>query len=212
MIEILRSFFDSFTSDIDKYIDKYISLYQQQASKDNSEITIKKIHNDIEKLETKKDKLFDLYSDDAISKDDFKKRNEKLQLEIDSLKIDLDRILNSDKNIKNSIGKLNDIKKYFKQDIETQPFSETFLFELSKNIIDKIIINPISKDSAEVVFVPKFGNESNMMINRQNSDVSIGYITKKMLPIVTLKLQRFYIPHLHQREYKDIEYHLKLQI
>ena len=39
-----------------------------------------------------------------------------------------------------------------------------------------------------------------------------GQMVKKMLPILTLKLQRFYVPHFHQSEFKDIEYHLKLQI
>lgn len=181
VIEILRSFFDAFISGIDKYIDKYIALYHQQTGKDTSTITIKNFRNEITKLEKKKDKLFDLYSDDSITKNDFKIRNDKLQTEINYIQAKLDDMLNSNEKIQSNIDDLNGIKKYFNQNIVTQPFNETLIFELSKNLIDKIIINPISDKSAEIIFIPKFGDKSNVVISRENSDVSIGNITKKMI-------------------------------
>ena len=211
MIEILRSFFNVFITDINKYIDKYILLYKEQSS-GNSDDTIKNLTKEIEKLENKKDKLLDLYSDDIITKDDFKVKNDKLQSQINVLQNDLESALNSDKMLTDNINQLNNIKKYFNQNDVPNPMSETLIYELSKNLINKIIVNPISKESAEIVFVPKFGDELNATVNRQNSDVSIGNITKKILPILTLRLKRFSVPHFSNKEYKDIEYHLKLQI
>ena len=211
MIEILRSFFNVFITNINKYIDKYISLYKEQSS-GNSDDTIKNLTKEIEKLENKKDKLLDLYSDDIITKDDFKVKNDKLQSQINVLKNDLESTLNSDKMLTDNINQLNNIKKYFNQNDVPNPMSETLIYELSKNLINKIIVNPISKESAEIVFVPKFGDELNATVNRQNSDMSIGNITKKILPILTLRLKRFSVPHFSKKEYKDIEYHLKLQI
>ena len=211
MIEILRSFFNVFITDINKYIDKYILLYKEQLS-GNSDDTIKNLTKEIEKLENKKDKLLDLYSDDIITKDDFKVKNDKLQSQINVLQNDLESALNSDKMLTDNINQLNNIKKYFNQNDVLNPMSETLIFELSKNLINKIIVNPISKESAEIVFVPKFGDELNATVNRQNSDMSIGNITKKILPILILRLKRFSVPHFSNKEYKDIEYHLKLQI
>ena len=211
MIEILRSFFNVFITDINKYIDKYILLYKEQSS-GNSDDTIKNLAKEIEKLENKKDKLLDLYSDDIITKDDFKVKNDKLQSQINVLQNNLESALNSDKMLTDNINQLNNIKKYFNQNDVPNPMSETLIFELSKNLINKIIVNPISKESAEIVFVPKFGDELSATVNRQNSDVSIGNITKKILPILTLRLKRFSVPHFSKKEYKDIEYHLKLQI
>ena len=211
MIEILRSFFNVFITDINKYINKYISLYKEQSS-GNSDDTIKNLTKEIEKLENKKDKLLDLYSDDIITKDDFKVKNDKLQSQINVLQNDLESALNSDKMLTDNINQLNNIKKYFNQNDVPNPMSETLIFELSKNLINKIIVNPISKESAEIVFVPKFGDELNATVNRQNSDMSIGNITKKILPILILRLKRFSVPHFSKKEYKDIEYHLKLQI
>ena len=211
MIEILRSFFNVFITDINKYIDKYILLYKEQLS-GNSDDTIKNLTKEIEKLENKKDKLLDLYSDDIITKDDFKVKNDKLQSQINVLQNDLESALNSDKMLTDNINQLNNIKKYFNQNDVPNPMSETLIYELSKNLINKIIVNPISKESAEIVFVPKFGDELNATVNRQNSDMSIGNITKKILPILTLRLKRFSVPHFSNKEYKDIEYHLKLQI
>lgn len=211
MIEILRSFFNVFITDINKYIDKYISLYKEQSS-DNSDDIIKNLTKEIEKLENKKDKLLDLYSDDIITKDDFKVKNDKLQSQINVLQNNLESALNSDKMLTDNINQLNNIKKYFNQNDVPNPLSETLIFELSKNLINKIIVNPISKESTEIVFIPKFGDELNATVNRQNSDMSIGNITKKILPILTLRLKRFSVPHFSKKEYKDIEYHLKLQI
>lgn len=211
MIEILRSFFNVFITDINKYIDKYISLYKEQSS-GNSDDIIKNLIKEIEKLENKKDKLLDLYSDDIITKDDFKVKNDKLQSQINVLQNNLESALDSDKMLTDNINQLNNIKKYFNQNDVPNPMSETLIFELSKNLINKIIVNPISKESAEIVFVPKFGDELSATVNRQNSDVSIGNITKKILPILTLRLKRFSVPHFSKKEYKDIEYHLKLQI
>lgn len=211
MIEILRSFFNVFITDINKYIDKYISLYKEQSS-GNSDDIIKNLIKEIEKLENKKDKLLDLYSDDIITKDDFKVKNDKLQSQINVLQNNLESALDSDKMLTDNINQLNNIKKYFNQNDVPNPMSETLIFELSKNLINKIIVNPISKESAEIVFVPKFGDELSATVNRQNSDMSIGNITKKILPILTLRLKRFSVPHFSKKEYKDIEYHLKLQI
>ena len=66
--------------------------------------------------------------------------------------------------------------------------------------------------SADIVFVPKFGDNLKMAVNKENTDMSIENITKKMTPIVTLELKRFLVPHLHQREYCDIQFNLKLQM
>ena len=213
MIEILRAFFNVFIPNVDKYIDKYISLYKQQMETDNTTASIKKIQNEIANLENKKDKLLDLYSDNLITKEDFGIKNDKYQKQIDSLKSNLDDICNSENKIQDEVKSLNGIKQYFKStSLSTNSYSETLIFELSKNLISQIIVNPISDKSADIIFVPKFGDNLKMAVNKENTDVSIGNITKKMTPIVTLKLKRFLMPHLHQREYCDIQFNLKLQM
>ena len=180
---------------------------------DNTTASIKKIENEIVNLENKKDKLLDLYSDNLITKEDFGIKNDKFQKQIDSLKSNLDDICNSENKIQDEVKSLNGIKQYFKNtSLSTNSYSETLIFELSKNLISQIIVNPISDKSADIVFVPKFGDNLKMTVNKENFNVTIGNITKKMIPIVTLKLKRFYVPHMHQREYKDIEYHLKLKL
>lgn len=97
------------------------------------------------------------------------------------------------------------------QENQIQTFTE--MIENNKNwtFVDGYI-DTIRGESAAIVFVPKFGDELNATVNRQNSDMSIGNITKKILPILTLRLKRFSVSHFSKKEYKDIEYHLKLQI
>ena len=112
---------------------------------DSTAASIKKIQNEIVNLENKKDKLLDLYSDNLITKEDFGIKNDKFQKQIDVLKSNLDDICNSENKIQDEIKSLNSIKQYFKNtSLSTNSYSENLIFELSKNLISQIIVNPIS--------------------------------------------------------------------
>ena len=143
---------------------------------------IKKIKTEIDKLEANKDKLFDLYVDAAITKDDFKERNGKIQQKIDTLKIEISKLNEKANNLGQTIKQLNGIKTYFLTSVsDCDSISENLVYELCKNLIEKIAIEPIDKNTANIIFVPKFGNKEEYCLLKDKSRVTIGYMSKKMI-------------------------------
>ncbi len=182
MIDIIRAFFNVYIPNIDVYIDKYLSIYKHQTETIDVEASIKKIKKEIDSIEHKKEKLLDLYADDIITKDEFKIKNDKLQDQIVSLKSNLTDLNNSESDLQDEMKNLNKIKQYFKGDLSNpDSWSENLILELSKNLVDKIVIDPIAERSANVIFIPKFGDGANMAISKEKFSVTIGNITKKMI-------------------------------
>lgn len=213
MIAILRMFFQSFITNIDDYINKYISIYEEQLSGNYVNNSINSINNEIKNLEAKKEKLLDLYTDDLISKAEFKSRNDKLQIQIDSLILELAELSAKEDTLQNTVAEFNKIKKYFSQgSISKNDMNDTLVLELSKTLINKVIIEPVSKNNAKVIIIPMFGDETNVDIFKHNNGMTIGAITKKMIPIVTYTESRYMIPHTKNNEYINIKYDIFMSI
>lgn len=193
MITILGLFFNEFISNMDKYINKYTDLYNQQSERGNNGDEISDMRLKITKLQTRKEKLLDLYTDDLITKEDFKERNDKLCAQISRLQTDIEKTLNKGDNLKNIIERLNTIHLYFSEKI-SENMSDTLTYELSKVLLERIIVNPVSPVSADIIFIPSFGDSTETTITRKKDGVSIGDISKKMMPILTTKLCRSYRP------------------
>jgi len=189
MLEILKEFFKKFVSNMDEYIEKYIKLYEEQSQLSDSSTMTEKIKKEIIKLEKKRDKLFDLYTDDIISKTDYKERNDSLQSQIIELKRDLSELSKQSDKVHECVKRLAEIKNYFSlQDLNAM--SDTLAYELSKTIIDKVIIQPISATEQKVIIVPFLGEQSEIPLNHSLTCVTNGHISKKMIPILTQEYVR----------------------
>ena len=197
MIEILKAFFDMFLNNFDEYIDKYIALYEENLNKSEIDCMVENINKEIKRLEIKKENLLDLCTDGIISKNDFKEKNNKIQLEINTLKSEIDSLINKNSSIQNTISELNRIRQYFfNENINKNNMTDTLVYELSKALIDKIIVDPKGDRMAEITIIPMFGNNVNIGINKQKIVMTIGQITKKMLPIGKMTFKRYVVPYL----------------
>ena len=143
MIEILKAFFDMFLNNFDEYIDKYIALYEENLNKNEIDCMVENINKEIKRLEAKKENLLDLCTDSIISKNDFKEKNNKIQLEINTLKSEMDSLINKNSSIQNTISELNRIRQYFfNENINKNNMTDTLVYELSKTLINKIVVDP----------------------------------------------------------------------
>lgn len=185
MIEILRSFFDSFIVNLDKYIDKYIDLYNSSLNIDNASVMVEKINKEILRIERKKDNLLDLYTDSMISKIDFKSKNDKLQSEINSLKTELNRITDKRNGYKEIATELKKIQNYFyNSDVQKGNLSDTLVLELSKTLIDKILVLPVGEREATITIKPILGN--NLSFDFVKNGLTNGNIIKKIKHIAEM--------------------------
>lgn len=179
MLNILRTFFSTFISNMDDYINKYLELYNKvyddMPSRDASAID-----RDIKKIEIKQEKLLDLYSDDLITKSEYKNRHDKLQQQLDSLVEEKTSKAKAKENLDIKIQRLNKMKKYFQNDTLNE-MPDSLVYELSKTLINQIVIKNTGVNQAEVYIMPELGGSANINILKDKTQLTIGDITKKMI-------------------------------
>ena len=194
MLKIIKNFLVSFIGDMDKYIGKYVTVYKSQFANNKIQETLKSIETEIKKYQNKKDKLLDLYTDEIISKEDFKIKNEKIQAHLDELNREKESLCGGKHSIEKYISQLKDIKEYFNNsNVTVDNMSDTFAYELSKTIIKRIEIEPIDKITANIVFYTNFSDNFKMSIAKECrgkancSSMTNGNISLMMIPLVTMK-------------------------
>lgn len=75
--------------------------------------TVEKFEADIQRIQNKKDQLIDLYSDQLISKDDFKRKVTHLDDSIKELQHQIDIVSQKTKEMDNTADRLKSIKEFF---------------------------------------------------------------------------------------------------
>lgn len=180
IMSILKSFFQSFLSNMDAYVERYTKLYQEQFSVSTSPDSIDQLKRDVLKLEQKKDKLLDLYSEDLITKKEFKEKNDTLNEQILHLNEEIAAISNRKNNLQSILNEMDQFKKYFDMNRE-KAMSDSFALELSKTVIEKIVIDPQSSNCANIIIIPRFGDQYSSDYSRTLPVRSNGHITKKMI-------------------------------
>lgn len=197
LMEILKTFFNMFIDNFDEYIEKYIALYKGYYDKGEIANMTNDLNKRISRLETKKENLMELFTDGMITKNEFKKKSDQYQSEINLYKSELNSLTDRDDSIKRTVSELNTIKKYFfDENINETNMTDTFIYELSKTTIEQIRVIPKGDRQADIIIVPVFGNNVNISINKQKPRMTIGNITKKILPIGTLVFKRHIVPYL----------------
>ena len=179
MLNILRTFFSTFISNMDDYINKYLELYNK-AYDDMPSRDVSAIDRDIKKIEIKQEKLLDLYSDDLITKSEYKNRHDKLQQQLDSLVEEKTSKAKAKENLDIKIQRLNKMKKYFQNDTLNE-MPDSLVYELSKTLINQIVIKNTGVNQAEVYIMPELGGSANINILKDKTRLTIGDITKKMI-------------------------------
>lgn len=81
--EILRQIFDMLVQDKDKIIEKMLEVYKSISTKSSLQSDIAKLNVEIKNLEKRKVSLIDLYSDGALSRNDFAKQNNDCNTQIE---------------------------------------------------------------------------------------------------------------------------------
>lgn len=179
MLNILRTFFSTFISNMDDYINKYLELYNKVYDDMPSRDAFA-IDRDIKKIEIKQEKLLDLYSDDLITKSEYKNRHDKLQQQLDSLVEEKTSKAKAKENLDIKIQRLNKMKKYFQNDTLNE-MPDSLVYELSKTLINQIVIKNTDVNQAEVYIMPELGGSANINILKDKTQLTIGDITKKMI-------------------------------
>lgn len=173
-------------NDIDIYINEFMELYNQCLETQSNITSVTTLREQIVKLENKKSKLLDLYTDEIISKQEFTTKNVELNNQVAKLtkeieatqkqKQDNSAVLQSLRDIKNSLMKLiNDRKIYT---IDT--ISKDYIDSVCNTLLDKIVVQPIDKNTLKLEIYLCFGEKRSVEYHKHI--MRSGHISKKMNP------------------------------
>lgn len=168
-------------TNIDKYIDDFVALYQGSIKDDKTSLRVKELEKEINRLETKKDNLLDLYTDGIINKTEFKQRNTSLQTNIAETKKQitiLQKKEQGDKDIQKNLIRIRDIIKNGRS--EEVSTSREYINDVCEKLVDCIVVHAIDKKTMKLEIRLKLG--LSFETQYQKSVQSSGIIVKRMMP------------------------------
>ena len=191
LYKILGRMFIDLSENIDSYIEEFIAMYEDEQTDTSYAKELDSLQKEIASLETKKDKLLDLYTDSAITKTEFKKRNDALNTEITKLRTRLSDTGRDERSRSDIIRSVQDIKRAFENDLtvsEGSALDRQTINDLSDMLIDKIVVYPPEGKNVRLEIFLKLGSTesrsyaASLRPRPGSSDKrSSGTIVKKMI-------------------------------
>ena len=188
--KIFINIFTDFIANKKEYLSSVISEYENIIGTYNMSDDISDIENQIVKIETQKDKLLDLSIKGIIDDTEFKKRNDKFNLEIASLKNKIERKNNPDSEIKRIQEKINEVKNALttKLDVKNE------LPNLMRIMVERIEVEKINGDRRHLKMIIYFNFKTDVISkeleidNKKNKLVLSSFYTSKC-PSTDIKIQ-----------------------
>ncbi len=181
LYKILSDVFIDLAENIDGYIEQFISLYKHEDRDKTADLVIDDLQREIAALEAKKDKLLDLYTEDAITKTEFKSRNNKLAGEITRLKTRMTDMRRDTVSRNDMVKNVRGIKQAFARGLKTNNgiLDRTTVNDLSDLLIDEIVVTPAEGSAMRLEIRLKLGVME--QIEYDNARPRSGIIMKKMI-------------------------------
>lgn len=187
MYDILSKCFVDNLNSLDEHAAEFIKICKKFIKENDSQDSIDKLMDEQNKLDNKKEILLDLYMNGDISKDDFKKRNDKLTSNLNDIKYKIQSIEDKQTSYKDIESKLHDIK----QVIDNMGTNEK---QLSNDEIDNLVGMFV-----EQIYVTSIGDKSlelNIIMGAKKFKYgfkrSSGLIFCKMTPEQRIKTIRVF--------------------
>lgn len=160
-------------SDKGEIVEKFINRINSVITENSSDKLIENINVEKQKLNLKMNKLIDLSLDNAIDRETFLERKEKLQTQIEQLNMKQEKLMMDERNKTNRKLNLNKIRKY----LETGDIVTEFDKDAFEILIKQVIVGGYDeKENADphaITFVLKNDNIINSKEYLQTS-YSIG--------------------------------------
>lgn len=187
IIDIIKS--TNLTSDI---VSSYIEMYKSVSSSEDFTQQIITIQSEIDRINLKKEKILDYNLDGKISDEEFTKRNNEFNRQIEEK-------TNSIKEYRRKASKADDITIILKEiNKEFQAMKNIDFTEINRIMIDrlfeKIIATPIDENHMDLVFVLRNGDRYSSKYppnSKANNVEHLGYMVNTILPERSKHFKRF---------------------
>ncbi|SFB98059.1 recombinase family protein [Ruminococcus albus] len=155
---MLSDHFKMVAEHIEEYVADFLKIYKETNAEKNAVKQINELKVQLEKEKAKREKLLDLYTEDAISRDEFKKRNDNANVLISQLEEDITELEKSAAEKVDYVSELKKIEEYFNTMYCPEgDMTKEQVDELARTIIDRIDVVPTNKNSMKLEIKLKTG-------------------------------------------------------
>lgn len=184
LYKMLSEHFKNIAENIEDYVDTFLKVYREADTSSNAQKELDSLRARLEKEKAKREKLLDAYTEDLITKAEFKERNDASNITISELEED---IFNIEKKVAESddyVRELEKIEKYFKEMYSPdRDMTHEEIDEMVLTIIDRINVIPRNKECMKLEIKLKTGANHDFTYSKGHraSDCRSGHISKKMI-------------------------------
>lgn len=167
---ILSTYFKNITENLEDYIQTFLKIYKETNIDTSSRKQISTLKSRLEKEKAKREKLLDAYTEDIISKSEFKERNDKYNVLISQLEEDIFSLEAETEKKNDYVEDLKNIENYLKNMYSpTGEMSKIEVDEMSKTLIDRIDVIPINNTTMKLEIKLKTGASDSVKYVRNGS-------------------------------------------
>ncbi len=184
LYSMLSEMFKSITSNIEDYVQTFLKIYKESDTTSETQKQIDTLKMKLERESLKKDKLLELYMDDAISKKEFAKRNDSINKDIEMLEEEIKTIEAQQLDSDGYVQSIKEIETYFKSMYQSdQMMTKEQIDEMVRVIVDRIDVVPINAATMKLEVKLKTGQSEPITYvrNGQRYGRRSGHISKKMI-------------------------------
>ena len=162
----------------------FLRIYRESDREANAQKQINELRTQLTKEKAKREKLLDLYTDNIISRDEFRERNDSVNVLISQLEEDIHAMETKAQETVDYAKEMEKIENYFRTMYTPgHQMSHDEVDEMAKAIIDRIDVVPINAESMklEVKLKTDLSTEIAYIRDDERFVRRSGHICKKMI-------------------------------
>ena len=184
LYKMLSEHFQTIAGNIDEYVTDFMRIYRESGRDTGLQSQINHLTSSLTKEKAKREKLLDLYTDNIISRDEFRERNDSVNVLISQLEEDIHALELKAQEKDDYAKEMANIENYFRTMYTPgHQMSHDEVDEMTKAIIDRIDVVPINRESMklEVKLKTNIAAEISYIRNDGRCVRRSGHIIKKMI-------------------------------
>ena len=184
LYKMLSEHFQTIAGNIDEYVTDFMRIYRESGRDTGLQSQINHLTSSLTKEKAKREKLLDLYTDNIISRDEFRERNDSVNVLISQLEEDIHALELKAQEKDDYAKEMAKIENYFRTMYTPgHQMSHDEVDEMTKAIIDRIDVVPINRESMklEVKLKTNIAAEISYIRNDGRCVRRSGHISKKMI-------------------------------
>lgn len=184
LYQMLSEHFQSIAGNIEEYVADFLRIYRESDREASSQKQINELKARLTKEKAKREKLLDLYTDDMITRDEFRERNGSANVLISQLEEDIRTLETRSQETADYAAELQKIEQYFRTlCCPGHIMDKEEVDEMAKAMIDRINVVPVNSTEMklEVKLKTSLSADLTYIRNGERYARRSGHITKKMI-------------------------------